>query len=222
MIPLRDLNPRLTTPYVTVLIIVANVAVFFYQLTLGPQAAQEMVYTFGMIPARIPMVFGGQEVTLFQALSPLLSSIFLHGGWFHLIGNMWFLWVFGDNIEDHFGHFSYLLFYLVCGVGAGVAHSLANLNSTVPAVGASGAISGVMGAYIVLFPGARVVTLVPLVFLFFTVQLPAVVILGYWFLIQFLSGVGSLGSQASGGVAFWAHIGGFVLGVVLVVGSRRR
>lgn len=222
MIPLRDLNPRLTTPYVTVLIILGNVAVFFYQLTLGPLAAQQMIYTFGMIPARIPMVFSGHEGTLLRAFSPLLTSMFLHGGWLHLIGNMWFLWVFGDNIEDHFGHLGYLLFYLVCGVGAGVAHTISNLGSTIPAVGASGAISGVMGAYIVLFPGARVVTLVPLVFLFFTVQLPAVVILGYWFLIQFLSGLGSLGAQTTGGVAFWAHIGGFALGVALVVGSRRR
>ena len=195
---------------------------FLYQVSLGPRAGQALAYTYGMIPARVPVALTTHVVTLGQAFLPLLSSIFLHGGWLHLIGNMWFLWVFGDNIEDRLGHFTYLLFYLVCGVGAGVVHTLANLGSTVPAVGASGAISGVMGAYIVLFPTSRVITLVPLLFIFFTVQLPAVVILGYWFLIQFLSGVGSLGASSEGGVAFWAHIGGFVLGAVLVLGKRRR
>jgi len=222
MIPLRDLNPRLTTPFVTFLIILTNAVVFLYQISLGPHAGQQFAYTFGMIPARIPLVFTSHAMTMGQAFWPLLTSIFLHSGWLHLIGNMWFLWIFGDNIEDHFGHFNYLLFYLVCGVGAGVAHTLANLSSTIPAVGASGAISGVMGAYIVLFPRSRVLTLVPLLFIFFTVQLPAVVILGYWFLIQFLGGLSSLGLQIEGGVAWWAHIGGFVLGALLVIGSRRR
>src|SRR5713101_2759951 len=216
MIPLRDLNPRLTTPYVTVLIIVANVAVFFYQLTLGPQAAQQMIYTLGMIPARSPMVFGGQDVTLFQAFSPLLTSMFLHGGWLHLVGNMWFLWVFGDNVEDRLGHLAYIWFYLLCGLGAGVLHLLLNANSTLPTLGASGAISGVLGAYLILYPRARVVTLVFLVIFFFTVELPAVVVLGWWFVIQFLSGLQSLGMRTAGGVAWWAHIGGFVLGVVLI------
>ena len=222
MIPLRDINPRSTMPFMTVLIILANLGAFLYQVSLGPRAGQILVYTYGMIPARVPLAFVGDGITLVQAFAPLLTSMFLHGGWFHLIGNMWFLWVFGDNIEDRLGHLSYVLFYLVCGVGAGVVHSVANLGSTIPAVGASGAISGVMGAYIVLFPRSRVLTLVPLLFFFFTVQLPAVVLLGYWFLIQFLSGVGSLGMHTQGGVAFWAHIGGFVLGALLVVGSRRR
>lgn len=222
MIPLRDLNPRLTTPFVTILLILINVAVFLYQVSLGPRVGQQFVYTFGMIPARVPMLLTGDNVTLGQAFEPLLTSIFLHGGWMHLIGNMWFLWIFGDNIEDYLGHFQYLLFYLICGVGAGVVHTIANLGSTVPAVGASGAISGVMGAYIVLFPRSRVLTLVPLLFFFFTVQLPAVVILGYWFLIQFLSGLGSLGVPGAGGVAWWAHIGGFLLGALLVMRSRRR
>ncbi len=222
MIPLRDLNPRSTTPFVTIMLILINVAVFLYQVSLGPRVGQQFVYTFGMIPARVPMLLTGDNVTLGQAFEPLLTSIFLHGGWMHLIGNMWFLWIFGDNIEDYLGHFQYLLFYLICGIGAGVVHTIANLASTVPAVGASGAISGVMGAYIVLFPRSRVVTLVPLLFFFFTVQLPAVVILGYWFLIQFLSGLGSLGVPGAGGVAWWAHIGGFLLGALLVMRSRRR
>ncbi len=221
MIPLRDLNPRRTTPFVTVLIIVANVLVFMYQLSLGPRAGQQFAFEFGFIPARIELAVSGQA-SLGQAFLPMLTSMFLHSGFLHILGNMWFLWIFGDNIEDHLGHFNYLLFYVVCGVGASVAHTIANWGSTLPAVGASGAISGVMGAYIVLFPGSRVVTLVPLVVFFFTVELPAVVILGYWFVLQFLSGVGSLGVKTTGGVAFWAHIGGFLLGALLVVGSRRR
>ncbi len=222
MIPLRDANPRSTRPMITVLLIVANVVVFLYQFSLGSGAGQQLIYTFGMIPARIPELFAGHDVTVRQAIWPLLTSIFLHGGWLHLIGNLWFLWVFGDNVEDYLGHFKYLLFYLLCGVGAGVVHALANLGSTVPAVGASGAISGVLGAYIVLYPRARVVTLVPLVFFFFTVQLPAVVVLGYWFLIQFLSGLSEVGTRHLGGVAWWAHIGGFVLGAMLVWRGRHR
>ncbi len=222
MIPLKDLNPRRTTPFVTVLIILANAAVFFYQVSLGPRAGQAFIYAFGMIPLRVELFLTGHPVALAQAFAPLLTSMFLHGGWLHIIGNMWFLWIFGDNIEDTLGHFNYLLFYLVCGVAAGLTHTLANLNSTVPAVGASGAISGVLGAYMVLFPRSRVLTLIPLFIMFFTVQLPAVVILGYWFLIQFLSGLGSLGAGTEGGTAWWAHIGGFILGAVLVLGSRRR
>jgi len=222
MIPLKDLNPRRTTPFVTVLIILANVAVFLYQVSLGPRAGQALIYAFGMVPVRVELLLTGHPVAMNQAFGPLLTSMFLHGGWLHIIGNMWFLWIFGDNIEDTLGHFNYLLFYLVCGVAAGITHTLANLNSTVPAVGASGAISGVLGAYMVLFPGSRVLTLIPLFVIWFTVQLPAVVILGYWFLIQFLSGLGSLGAGMEGGTAWWAHIGGFILGAVLVLGSRRR
>jgi membrane associated rhomboid family serine protease len=148
--------------------------------------------------------------------------MFLHGGWLHLLGNMWFLWVFGDNIEDRLGHLRYLVFYLATGLGAGLAHALLNLSSTIPAVGASGAISGVLGAYFVLFPHSRVITLVPLLFFFFTVRLPAVIILGYWFAIQFISGLGAVALPGSGGVAWWAHIGGFVLGAVLVRMFRPR
>ena len=222
MIPLKDTSPRLSTPFVTVLIVVANALVFFYQLSLPPPAEMSFIYTFGMIPARLPAALGSASIPLVQALSPLLTSMFLHGGWLHIIGNMWFLWIFGDNIEDAMGHFGYLAFYLICGIGAGLAHTFANLGSTVPSVGASGAISGVMGAYIVLYPSARVLTLVPLVFFFFTVQLPAFVILGYWFLIQFVSGVLTAGGPNTGGTAWWAHIGGFLLGIVLVHVFRRR
>ncbi|HJY86290.1 MAG TPA: rhomboid family intramembrane serine protease [Candidatus Acidoferrales bacterium] len=222
MIPLKDLNPRSTRPFVTVLIILTNVAVFLYELSLGPRVGRAFLFEYGMIPARVGLLLSGHAASLTQTFAPLLTSMFLHGSFLHIIGNMWFLWIFGDNIEDFLGHWDYLLFYLVCGIGAGVVHTLANLGSTVPAVGASGAISGVLGAYIVLFPRSRVLTLVPLIFFFFTVQLPAVVILGYWFLIQFLSGLSALGEQTGGGTAWWAHIGGFILGALLVMGSRRR
>jgi len=225
MIPLKDLNPRLTLPFMTVVIILVNTAIFLWEfyvdISLGPQAEHQLINTLGMIPARIPLALTSHQVTFGQAFLPLLTSMFLHGGWFHLIGNMWFLWIFGDNIEDHLGHFNYVVFYLVCGVGASIVHTIANLGSTMPAVGASGAISGVMGAYVVLFPRSQVLTLVP-IFFFFTVRLPAVIFLGYWFLIQFFSGIGSLGVQTQGGVAVWAHVGGFVLGALLVLGSKRR
>ncbi len=219
MLPLRDDNPRLTTPFFTVLLILSNVGVFLYQLSLSPPAEQQFVYSFAMIPARIPLAFTSPSITLGQAFVPLVTSIFLHGSWLHLLGNMWFLWVFGDNIEDSFGHFNYLLFYLVCGVGASLVHTVANLYSREPAVGASGAISGVMGAYIVLFPRARVITWVPP---FFILPLPSVVVLAIWFAEQFLSGISTLGGHGAGGVAWWAHIGGFIIGALLAWGSRRR
>ena len=222
MIPLRDINPRFSTPWVTIGLIVANVFVFLYQVSLGPQAGEQLVLTLGMVPARLEGAFTSPNVALGEAFLPLFTSIFLHAGLMHLIGNMWFLWVFGDNIEDRMGHLRYLLFYLVCGAGAGLAHAIFNLGSRVPTVGASGAISGVLGAYFVIFPRSRVVTLIPLPFLFFTTELPAVVILGYWFLIQILSGLGSLAVPGAGGVAWWAHIGGFLLGAMVAVLVRRR
>jgi len=220
MIPLRDHNPRATFPFFTVLLILANLLLFLYELSLPAAATEQFLFRYGMVPARVELLFDTGAVTVRQAFAPLLTSIFLHAGWLHLIGNMWFLWVFGDNIEDRFGHLNYLLFYLFCGVGAGVIHTLANTGSTIPAVGASGAISGVLGAYLALFPGARILTLIPLGFLFFTVRLPAVVMLGLWFLVQFVSGVAIIGQDSSGGVAWWAHIGGFVLGLAIGLLSR--
>jgi membrane associated rhomboid family serine protease len=220
MIPLKDDNPRRTTPFVTIALVIVNVIAFLYQVSLGPQAGQEFIFEFGMIPAKLPALLHGEVPfslkSLEWAFSPILSSMFLHGGWMHLIGNMWFFWIFGDNVEDAFGHFKFLLFYLLCGVGAGLTHALLNPHSMVPTIGASGAISGVMGAYIVLYPGARVLTLVPLVVFFFTIRLPAMLILGYWFVLQFLSGLGSLGtSSEGGGTAFWAHVGGFAIGALI-------
>jgi len=225
MIPLRDANPSHRAPVVTVFLVVVNCLVFVYELSLGQPGFEQLVTTAGMVPSRLLTFASHPEVSLGDAALPLFSSMFLHGGWLHLIGNMWFLWIFGDNIEDRLGHLKYLLFYLACGVGAGLAHTLFNLNSTVPTIGASGAVAGVLGGYLLLFPGARVLTLIPAFFLLL-VELPAYLILLYWLVIQLFSGVASLGAGPPlQGVAWWAHVGGFVLGMVLVKvfgGSRRR
>ncbi|SRR5258708_37604907 len=217
-IPLKDLNPRQRVPVINTLLILGNIAAFIYQLSLSARAEKTLVYTLGMVPARVPELLTGHGGTVGGTFLPLLTSMFLHAGWLHLLGNMLFLWIFGDNIEDFLGHFEYLLFYFVCGIGAGLAHTVTNLHSTVPALGASGAISGVMGAYMVLYPRSRVLTLV----FIFVIQVPAVIILGWWFVLQLLGGMESLGMRSSGGVAFWAHIGGFLIGMLLVLGSKRR
>lgn len=215
MIPLRDRNPTYTTPVVNIFLIVVNVIVFLYQLSLGPAAEQRFVFQFALIPAALPAAFSGNaNITLADAFVPYLTSMFLHGGFLHLAGNMLFLWVFGDNIEDRLGHVRYLIFYVICGLAAGFAHTLTNAGSVIPTVGASGAISGVLGAYLILFPGARVLTLIPILVFFYTIELPAFVLLGLWFVIQFFSGIADTG--AGGGVAWWAHIGGFLFGMLMI------
>jgi membrane associated rhomboid family serine protease len=220
-IPLKDLNPRRGYPVVNTFIILTNLVVFFYELslklTLSPHAFQAFEIANGTVPARIPAFLAGY-VTFSAAFLPLLSSMFLHSGWLHILGNMLFLWIFGDNVEDFFGHIPYLFFYLLCGIGAGLVHILFNLSSHVPALGASGAISGVMGAYTLLYPRARVLTLV----FIFLVPIPAFLFLGYWILLQFLSGIGAFGVAASGGVAWWAHVGGFLTGMLLTQIWRQR
>ena len=222
MIPLRTDVLRHSVAFFNGLLILLNIAVFFYELSLPARQGQALVFAFGLTPAQMQLLFASPGITLGQAFLPLMTSMFLHGGWMHLLGNMLFLWVFGGSVEEALGHFQYTIFYLFCGVGAAIVHTVFNWGSQIPTVGASGAISGVMGAFIVLFPRARVTTLIPALFLFFTVQIPAVLMLGYWFLIQFFSGVASLGVSNQGGVAWWAHIGGFLLGAVLVVGLRKR
>ncbi|MGH9662405.1 MAG: rhomboid family intramembrane serine protease [Bryobacteraceae bacterium] len=209
MIPLRDTLPSRTAPVVTTAIIGVNVLVFLYQISLGGYETNHFIYTYGMIPAR----FETQD---------LLTSMFLHGGWMHLIGNMWFLWIYGDNVEDILGRGKYLMFYLLCGVAAALAQYAINPISRVPTVGASGAIAGVMGAYMVKFPQARILTLLPVLVFFTTVEVPAVLILLYWFALQFFSGFGTIGhsSVSQGGVAWWAHIGGFIAGIVLIVSLK--
>ena len=219
MIPLRDSIPSRSFPGTTIALIAANAAVFLYQLSLGPGYGEAFVATFGAVPAAITGAL--------HAAAPLpppltiVSSMFLHGGVLHLLGNMVFLWIFGNNVEDALGHLRFLVFYLLCGVAGALAHVVTSPASTVPMVGASGAISGVLGAYFLLYPHARIVTLVFLGFLAQTVSIPAFYFLGFWFLMQLLSGAATAG-RAGGGVAFLAHVGGFVAGLGLLVPFKRR
>jgi len=222
MIPLRVGIVRLRAAICTSLLILINCVVFLYELTLPPRASRAFVYTFGLVPSHAQRLLAGHGITFSKAALPLFTSMFLHGGWMHLLGNMLFLWVFGGSVEEALGHFQYLNFYFICGIGSAVVHTAFNWGSKVPTIGASGAISGIMGAFIVLYPRARVTTLIPALLLFFTVRIPAVLMLGYWFLLQFLSGMASLGMAAQGGVAWWAHVGGFVLGALLIVVERPR
>ncbi len=213
MIPLRDTQPSHSTPIATVVIISLNVLVFLFQVSLGDYERNHFIASFGIVPERLHY-------------SSILTSMFLHGGWIHLIGNMWFLWIYGDNVEDVLGHGRFALFYLLCGIAAAVVHILLNADSRVPTIGASGAIAGVMGAYLVKFPHSKILTLVPIFVFFTTVEVPAVFMLIYWFAIQIFSGVGSIGysNVTKGGVAWFAHIGGFLAGMLLVylLGSRDR
>jgi membrane associated rhomboid family serine protease len=207
MFPLRDTEPSYSKPVVTTILIVINLLIFLFEFSLDPYYRNLFIARYGMVP---------DEFT-FRAL---FTSMFLHGGWMHVLGNMWFLWIFGDNVEDTLGHGKYLLFYLACGMAAGLAQVLVDPSSRVPTVGASGAIAGVMGAYMVKFPHSRIRTLI-FIFLFITtVDVPAWLMLIYWFLIQFFNGFGTIGySHVSqgGGVAYMAHVGGFIAGIVLVL-----
>jgi rhomboid family protein len=208
MIPLRSSERNYTPSTVTLVLIGANVLVFLYELSLGLNSRQmnHFIAAYGIVPDEL------RPVTI-------LTSMFIHGGFLHILGNMWFLWIFGRGIEDILGHAKYLIFYFACGIAAGLVHIIVNANSPVPTVGASGAIAGVMGAYLIKFPRARVVTLVFIFFFITTLDIPAAFLLLYWFAIQFFSGVGSVGySQASSGdVAWFAHIGGFLAGMGLVM-----
>ncbi len=216
-IPLRDENPSRTTPFVNYALVAANIVVFLYQITLTHRAQDALAHVYGTVPIHYAQLLAGRG-HLESALIPLFTSMFLHGGPAHLLGNMLFLWIFGDNVEDFFGHIGYLAFYLFCGVTSGLTHILFNLHSSVPAVGASGAISGVLGAYLLLYPSNRVLTLI----LIFVVPLPAFIILGYWFLLQFAAGLSSLGAAATGGVAWWAHIGGFLTGLLITLFVKKK
>ena len=219
MIPLHDINPTTRRPVVTLALVIVNALAFVFELLLGEPGRTQLVYALGMVPGRVALFPVSPEISAVDAFLPLLTSMFLHGGWLHVIGNMWFLWVFGDNIEDRLGHGRFVVFYLLCGVLAGLAHTVVNLRSMIPAIGASGAVSGVMGAYLLLYPGSRVVTLVTLGLWWFKASLPAYVMILYWFVVQLVSGTVSLGLREGegGGVAWWAHIGGFVAGAVLVL-----
>jgi membrane associated rhomboid family serine protease len=212
MFPLRDTQPSYSRPLITVLIIILNVVVFLHEFSLDEISRNYFIEHYGLIPAHFHF-------------SAVLTSMFLHGGWMHIIGNMWFLWIFGDNVEDALGHFKYLVFYFLCGIAAGMTQVLFSRGSHLPMVGASGAIAGVMGAYLIKFPKARIVTLVFIFIFFTTIEVPAGLMLAYWFFIQFFSGVGTIGYShvSQGGTAFFAHIGGFITGMILVgvLGTRQ-
>jgi membrane associated rhomboid family serine protease len=218
MIPIRDTIRSRQFPLVNTTFIVINVLIFFFEASLGPRSLDRFFYAFGLVPARFWM--GGD----LGRWVPIFSSMFLHGGWLHLISNMLALYIFGDNVEDRMGHLRYLIFYLLGGTLAGLAHLWAYSESQVPTVGASGAIAAVLGAYLVLYPRARIITLIPIFFFIQIVEIPAPFYLVFWFLLQLLNGTLALSSDMfqQGGVAWWAHIGGFIAGIVLVMFFARR
>lgn len=219
LIPLRDENPTRTFPVVTIALIAANVLVFLYEWSLGPVALDSFVSTYAFVPAR----FLADPLAPAQLMT-VLTSMFLHGGPVHLAGNMLYLWIFGNNVEDRLGRVRYIAFYLACGVAALAAQTAAGPGVTVPTLGASGAIAGVLGAYALLYPGAGVITLVPLFFFFEIARIPALFVIGFWFVLQLANGLLSLdpAMMQAGGVAWFAHIGGFVAGLLLVLPLRRR
>jgi membrane associated rhomboid family serine protease len=202
MIPLRDVIPSRTTPYITITIIALNGLAWLFELSLPHDVLTEFLTTFGVVPA-------------YFTAPTLITSMFLHGSWSHVLGNMWYLWIFGDNVEDRVGHGRFIVFYLLCGIVAAFGQILIDPSSTLPTIGASGAIAGVMGAYFVLYPRSRVLTLIPLIIIWEVIELPAVVLLGFWFLMQLFSAgtIAMTSSTAGGGVAFMAHVGGFVCGM---------
>lgn len=213
MIPIRDDQPRVTTPIVTYFLIAVNALVYLFEASLSDRGRTLMMYQFGVVPQFVERALHG-ALPIEAAIVPLFTSMFLHGSLWHITGNMWGLWIFGDNVEDYLGHTKYLLMYLASGIAAAILHVIFNQGSQIPTVGASGAIAGVMGAYFVLYPKARVLTWV---FVFF--WLPAWIVLGYWFVVQFLTGAAtSIGNSGNsvGGVAVWAHVGGFIAGLTLV------
>ncbi|MCC6324989.1 MAG: rhomboid family intramembrane serine protease [Candidatus Brocadia sp.] len=215
MIPIRDRNPSGTVPVVTASIILTNVLVFLIQLSLGDQL-ELFLFHFGIVPMKIVYSSEIPDSTFINTYLPFLSYMFLHGGFVHLIGNMWYLWIFGNNIEDQLGHIRFVLFYFICGIGAAIVHVYSNSQSAIPCIGASGAIAGVLGAYMITFPRARILVILPLFVIWEFIELPAIVVLGFWFLIQFFSGTAAISSAQGGGVAWWAHIGGFVLGMIFI------
>ena len=226
MLPLRDDQPRYSTPWVNYFLIGLNLLIFLFEATLDPRSLDLLIRQFGVVPSHVAAFLSGSpKYSLLAVALPFLTSLFLHGSWMHVIGNTWFLYIFGDNVEDYLGHFSYIVFYLLTGVLAMGTQVVVDLHSTVPAVGASGAIAGVLGAYFVLYPRARVLTWV-FELIFLVLWLPAWIVLGGWFVWNFLSGTSTalaVHKQNMGGIAFWAHVGGFVSGALLVkvFGERR-
>jgi membrane associated rhomboid family serine protease len=210
MIPLRDVIPSRTFPFVTITIIILNALAFVFELSLDPRELSEFLRVYGVVPADFHM-------------PTLITSMFLHGGWSHILGNMWYLWIFGDNVEDQCGHGRFVVFYLLCGIAAAVGQIVMNPQSALPTIGASGAIAGVMGAYFILYPQSRVLTLIP-IFWFEVIEVPAIVLLGFWFLMQLVNAgaIAATANSASGGVAFAAHVVGFLVGLGGIFVFRKR
>ena len=221
MFPLKDTIPSRTFPIITLSIIVINSIIFIYELYLGSDV-DHLVSSLGVTPVLYTQAWQENPWQLISGIVPLLSSLFLHGGWLHVISNMWYLWIFGDNVEDRTGHFRFLLFYLFCGILATFSHIILNPISDIPTIGASGAIAGVMGAYFILYPRSRIVTLFFLLIFVQIVEIPALYFLGFWIILQVISGTLSTGlTAASGGVAWWAHIGGFLAGLIFIFSFRK-
>ena len=212
MLPIRDINPSRNFPIVNSTLIGINVVIFLVQMSMGAEA-DRFIYIYGLVPARYTITHVSSYFTPFQQVFSFLSFMFLHGGLLHLLGNMWSLYIFGDNVEDRLGPFRYLLFYLLCGLASGVSHLALNLNSNIPTIGASGAIAGVMGAYLILHPRSRILTLIPIIIFPWFVEIPAYFFIGIWFALQLLN---AAGSQGAGGIAWWAHIGGFIFGIIFL------
>jgi rhomboid family protein len=222
MIPLRDDQPTFSTPFVNYFLIVLNILVFLWELSIGHRALSMVLTEFGVVPDyTVAVLTGHSHDPVAAAILPLFTSMFLHASFLHVGGNMLFLWIFGDNVEDYLGHFAYLVFYLASGVAADVTHILLNQASGMPSIGASGAIAGVLGAYFILYPKARVLVWFPPIFLF---HVPAWLMLGYWFVVNFVSGTNTAIAETSqsSGIAFWAHVGGFVAGVIMINLFRER
>jgi membrane associated rhomboid family serine protease len=221
MIPIKDSPRAQRFPFVNIAIILANAVVFYFELTMGAGRLEGFIDRFGLVPARLMAVDFSYPASVVAGVVPLFTSMFIHAGWIHILGNLLFLWIFGDNVEDRLGHLGYLIFYVLCGLGAGLAHAFLTTaisgGSVVPAIGASGAIAGVMGAYIVLYPKAKVLTLVPVVFYPWFIQVPAWIYLGIWVLIQLLTGALDLAGATAGGIAWWEHVGGFAVGAILIL-----
>lgn len=221
MVPLNDNNPTQITPYITYSLISINIVVFLYEMGLSRPELDSFFRTYAIVPRELTASFlSGDTSQILPQFLTLITSQFLHGGFLHLGGNMLFLWIFGNNIEEQLGRFKYVIFYLTCGILAGLAQWFFSPQSNIPALGASGAIAGVLGAYILRFPHARILTLIPLGFFFYTVRIPAIFFLGFWFVQQAFYGVANLNARSNigiegGGVAYWAHAGGFVFGVIL-------
>ncbi len=218
MFPIKDTVPRRVYPFATLAIIVTNLLAFAFELSLSEDERGALIYLFGLVPARYSHPAWAKIAGLpLDSYWPFVTNLFLHGGWLHIIGNMWFLYLFGDNVEDRLGHVRFIIFYLLAGVTANLVHFLVNSDSTMPVIGASGAIAGVMAAYLRLFPRARIITLIPILFFPFFFEVPAILFMGFWFVMQIFSGAISLAiADKGGGIAWWAHIGGFALGFFLI------